>query len=198
MEDTDATIEEIAGQFGSETAEAVRCMTHRANESYESYLVRAKSNPISRLVKISDLIDNSNLSRLPVVTLKDVARQQKYNRSLRFMMTCCTFFQDSAEAAGNEMNLEIVKEYDNGVPPFDGGKRRLYRCRKCGCFIFSQFSEHGFSGADGCYAGFYPVANITEADRINAACDPLPKASMINGRYLQCTNGKYQWFGAND
>lgn len=87
VEDTDTTVEDIAAAFGADTAHAVSCMTHREDEAYEDYLVRAKSDPVARLVKISDLIDNSNLSRLPEVTLKDVERQAKYNRALHFMMT---------------------------------------------------------------------------------------------------------------
>ena len=86
VEDTAVTPAQIAELFGPATAEAVRCMTHGADEPYEAYLIRAKSNPVSRAVKISDLIDNSNLSRLPVVSLRDVERQAKYNRALRFML----------------------------------------------------------------------------------------------------------------
>ena len=62
-------------------------MTHREGVSYEDYLTRVKSDPVARPVKISDLIDNSDLSRLPHVTLRDVERQAKYNRALQYMMT---------------------------------------------------------------------------------------------------------------
>lgn len=62
-------------------------MTHREDEAYDDYVARAKSDPVARMVKISDLIDNSNLSRLPQVTLKDVDRQAKYNRALHFLLT---------------------------------------------------------------------------------------------------------------
>ena len=48
--------------------------------------MRVKANPIARAVKISDLIDNSNLSRLPSVTMKDVKRQEKYNKALQFLL----------------------------------------------------------------------------------------------------------------
>ena len=37
-------------------------------------------------VKIADLIDNRNLSRLDVVTLKDVQRQRKYNDALMYLL----------------------------------------------------------------------------------------------------------------
>lgn len=44
------------------------------------------ANPMARQVKISDLIDNRNLSRIPHVTLKDVERQKKYNKALKKLL----------------------------------------------------------------------------------------------------------------
>lgn len=86
VEDTDTTVDDIADMFGADTAAAVDAVTHREDESWSDYLARAKANPIARAVKIADLIDNSNLSRLAVVTARDVERAAKYNRALYFMM----------------------------------------------------------------------------------------------------------------
>ena len=87
VEDTDLTLGEIEIQFGSGTAEAVDAVSRRDGEKWEDYLKRAKKNPVARQVKISDLIDNSNLSRIPHVTLRDVERQKKYNKALKFMLS---------------------------------------------------------------------------------------------------------------
>ena len=86
-EDTGVSLETIAALFGSDTAEAVDAVTHREGEDYMDYVRRAGRHPISRLVKISDLIDNSNLGRLKTVTAKDVARQRKYNDALTLLVT---------------------------------------------------------------------------------------------------------------
>lgn len=86
VEDTGVTLDDIAREFGKDTASAVEAMTHRPNEQYMDYVKRAGDHPISRMVKMSDLIDNSNLSRLPVVTIKDVERQRKYNDALAYLM----------------------------------------------------------------------------------------------------------------
>ena len=86
VEDTDCTVEEIARQFGPETAAAVDAISRREGESWEAYLARVKENPTARKVKISDLIDNSNLSRLGEVTMKDVKRQERYNRALQELL----------------------------------------------------------------------------------------------------------------
>ena len=86
VEDTALTLGEIEAQFGAETAAAVDAISRREGEAWEDYLARVKANPVARRVKISDLIDNSNLSRLPRVTLKDVDRQARYNAALRALM----------------------------------------------------------------------------------------------------------------
>ena len=86
VEDTDVTLARIEAEFGPETAAAVDAVSRRKGESWADYLVRVKANPVAKAVKISDLIDNSNLSRIPHVTLKDVKRQKKYNRALFFLM----------------------------------------------------------------------------------------------------------------
>lgn len=44
-------------------------------------------NELGREVKISDLIDNSNLSRMENVTLEDVQRQRKYNDALMYLLS---------------------------------------------------------------------------------------------------------------
>lgn len=87
VEDTDLTIADVEHIFGTETARAVDAITHREDEPWERYLMRVKENSIARQVKISDLIDNSNLSRLPTITMRDVKRQAKYNAALQYLMT---------------------------------------------------------------------------------------------------------------
>lgn len=86
VEDTDISMDTIRTEFGNETASAVEAITHRKGESWSDYLSRARANEISRAVKIADLIDNSNLSRLKKITPKDVIRQAKYNRALYYLM----------------------------------------------------------------------------------------------------------------
>ena len=86
VEDTGLTLREIENAFGPETAAAVDAVSRRPGEEWEDYLRRVKQNEVARKVKISDLIDNSNLSRIPAVTLRDVDRQLKYNQALRYLM----------------------------------------------------------------------------------------------------------------
>ena len=86
MEDTGLSREEIAAEFGPLTAEAVALLTRREGEDYLAYAARVKENEAARAVKIADLIDNSNLTRLPQVTLQDAERQRRYNEALRLLL----------------------------------------------------------------------------------------------------------------
>ena len=105
VEDTGYTLAQAEAQFGPETAAALDAVSRRPLEEWNQYLIRVKEHPVAKLVKISDLIDNSNLSRLNAVTLKDVERQAKYNRALRFLMT-----ENAAEVI-------VEKERQHGKEP---------------------------------------------------------------------------------
>ena len=86
VEDTNISVLEIAERFGSETAAAVDAISRREGEAWSDYIDRVAINPVARQVKISDLIDNSNLSRIPHVTMKDVKRQARYNKALNKLL----------------------------------------------------------------------------------------------------------------
>jgi len=49
---------DILALFGESIHEAVFALTRQDGESYEDFIQRAKSNPISRRVKIADIKDN--------------------------------------------------------------------------------------------------------------------------------------------
>lgn len=62
--------------------DAVEALTHREGESYDDFIVRAAANDLARGVKLEDLFDNCDLSRLPHKTPDDFARLQKYKRAI--------------------------------------------------------------------------------------------------------------------
>ena len=51
-------------------------------EPYEAYVLRAGSNPIGRAVKLADLADNMDRSRLAQITAKDEERLARYARAV--------------------------------------------------------------------------------------------------------------------
>ncbi len=88
VEDAGITIEQIKVMFGLHTAAAVLAMTHNKAEDYFVYVRRIKSNRVARAVKIADLIDNLNLSRILAVrkiTSEDAKRVAKYARALNIL-----------------------------------------------------------------------------------------------------------------
>lgn len=88
MEDTFVSEETIRNLFGDEIADACMAMTHFDGEPYLDYVRRAIQNPIARDVKRADLDNNMDLSRLPVVTQKDLDRlEKKYKPALELLDT---------------------------------------------------------------------------------------------------------------
>lgn len=61
---------------------AVDALTKRAGEDNEAYLARVLANPLAVRVKIADLRDNMDLSRIAQPSGKDLARLEKYKRML--------------------------------------------------------------------------------------------------------------------
>ena len=85
VEDSEISISDIENCFGHEIACAIEAITRKKGEEWEDYLLRVKKNDLARRVKINDLLDNSNLTRLTVITFSDILRQQKYNKALMFL-----------------------------------------------------------------------------------------------------------------
>lgn len=86
VEDTYTSLAQVKDAFGPEIGAAVDAITRLPSEQYSDYIRRVGENPMARAVKIADLIDNSNLSRLSAVTMEDVKRQHKYNRALTYLL----------------------------------------------------------------------------------------------------------------
>lgn len=83
VEDCGWTLDQLRAEgFPEPVVEAVDAVTRRDGETYEDFVLRAKLHPIGRRVKLADLADNSDLSRLPEVTPRDQARLEKYRRAM--------------------------------------------------------------------------------------------------------------------
>lgn len=72
--------------FPDEVVEAVKLLSHLdKHEPYLDYIKRVKENPIARKVKMADLYHNMDLSRLDVVTEKDLKRKEKYMKAIAIL-----------------------------------------------------------------------------------------------------------------
>lgn len=83
VEDCGWTAEKLRDEGFSESVVAgVLSVTRVEPETYEEFVLRAGANPIGRKVKLADLADNSDLSRLQGVTDRDRMRLEKYRRAI--------------------------------------------------------------------------------------------------------------------
>ena len=79
LEDAGITIEFLRERgYSEEVLRALDALTRRAGESYAEFIERAAGNPLARRVKLADLADNMDASRLPDVTEKDRERLARY------------------------------------------------------------------------------------------------------------------------
>lgn len=86
VEDTDWTFESLRKEgFPDDLLEALKAVTKQDREDYEQFVRRSAANPLAKRVKIADLEDNMDLTRMPEVSEKDVPRLQKYVKSWHFL-----------------------------------------------------------------------------------------------------------------
>ncbi|WP_260962747.1 GTP pyrophosphokinase [Pseudomonas citri] len=87
VEDGDVTLDELRALGIPETAvTAIDCLSKRPGEAYEQFIARIRPNPLATKVKIADIRDNLDLTRLPVVRDKDLERAAKYHRALLYLL----------------------------------------------------------------------------------------------------------------
>ena len=84
VEDSPWTIEQLAAEgFSPDIVEAVDAMTRREGEDYFDFVGRAAANPLARIVKRADLLDNMDRTRLKrEPTERDQERLAKYRVAL--------------------------------------------------------------------------------------------------------------------
>ncbi|CEO77824.1 HD domain-containing protein [Streptococcus pneumoniae] len=88
IEDTTLTLLDLKKEgFSKNIIEAVDILTKKKGQDYQSYLNLVKTNELARVVKLADLRHNSDLTRLPLITEKDLERNKKYSSAIRFLRT---------------------------------------------------------------------------------------------------------------
>ena len=88
IEDTAYTLEDLQKMNFPETViQAVNLLTHSPEENYTDYLLHLKENPLARMVKLADLQHNSDLSRLDVISERDLKRHEKYQKANELLLS---------------------------------------------------------------------------------------------------------------
>ena len=85
VEDSNWTFEALLAEgFSIEVIDALKSVTKNSDdEGYDSFIQRAIRNPIGRKVKIADLRDNLDVTRIPDIGEKDLQRISKYKKALK-------------------------------------------------------------------------------------------------------------------
>lgn len=73
--------------FSEAVLSAIESVTKVPGESYEDFVERAAQNPIGRVVKLADLEENSDLSRIASPSWEDLERVEKYRRAIGRLRT---------------------------------------------------------------------------------------------------------------
>ncbi|MCG8606954.1 GTP pyrophosphokinase [bacterium] len=87
VEDSDMTLDDLRKEgFDEETVMAIDCLTKRDGEAYMQYIERVKPDPLAVKVKLADLEDNIDPTRIPVDQPLDGARLARYHEARRVLM----------------------------------------------------------------------------------------------------------------
>ncbi|PYB76117.1 MULTISPECIES: bifunctional (p)ppGpp synthetase/guanosine-3',5'-bis(diphosphate) 3'-pyrophosphohydrolase [Pseudomonas] len=88
LEDTPLTLADLAREgFPLKILAALLALSRREGESYEAFVIRLGVDPLARQVKLADLADNSDLSRIPCPGPADVARLCRYQQASAYLQT---------------------------------------------------------------------------------------------------------------
>jgi len=86
IEDSEITSKDLLSEgFSTTVVEAVVTLSKSQGISYEKYIEGVADNPLARIVKLADLKDNSDLSRIPNPTERDFKRLKKYQKTRQFL-----------------------------------------------------------------------------------------------------------------
>jgi hypothetical protein len=82
VEDTDISLDYLRDQgFSEEVLSALDALTRRDGETYDEYISRIVKNKIASHVKLCDLCDNTDLSRIKNPSAVDYERVKKYRKA---------------------------------------------------------------------------------------------------------------------
>jgi hypothetical protein len=93
VEDSEVSFNDLGNiGFSDAVVDALKAVTklpaeEGSDEGYQAFVKRAGANPIARRVKIADLMDNLDVTRLEEISEKDSRRISKYLGALRYLVS---------------------------------------------------------------------------------------------------------------
>jgi hypothetical protein len=132
VEDCGITLDELRERgFPEAVVEAVEALTKRSDEhgpdGYFDFVERAGRNDIARAVKLADITDNMDLSRIESPTEKDFARVKRYRKARKLLEAMGRERQEKRLAAPTILPLQsdlTVEQVEAACP----GSRPIIAC----------------------------------------------------------------------
>lgn len=75
----------VRAKFPEAVIDLIAILTHLDDETYDEYIKRVSCYPEATKIKLADLRDNSNITRLKGLRKKDFDRLEKYHRSYVYL-----------------------------------------------------------------------------------------------------------------
>lgn len=86
VEDTNWTFEDLKNEgFSEEIIDVLKCLTKKKGEAYPLFIRRIAQNPIATRIKMNDLEDNMDITRLKEITDKDYMRIVEYHSAYNYL-----------------------------------------------------------------------------------------------------------------
>lgn len=86
IEDTDVTLEDLRAEGASEEIlEAMDLLTRKEGEKYWDYIKKLSISKLASRVKMGDLIQNMDLSRLKTLAPEDIKRTERYKTVFEYL-----------------------------------------------------------------------------------------------------------------
>ena len=160
-EDSDITLDDLKRQgFSENVLAAVDAMTHREGETYMDFIKRLSVNEIARHVKIQDIRNNMDLSRIPSPTDADFARIEKYKKAYAILTEGLVRSDGTSDVLTEREILHAASQfrlnddsgiisgkesgYDHSLTP-EESKERIRRMKE---EILKRLEELGYGTAD--------------------------------------------------
>ena len=125
IEDTAVTLEDLrTAGFKEEIIDALSALTKHKNETYDDFINRVIQNQLACRVKLADISDNMNLSRIPNPSQEDYQRVEKYSRAADKIVNSLAAFTDDSYITSKEI-LKITTPNEVTVAAFEEGERML-------------------------------------------------------------------------
>jgi (p)ppGpp synthase/HD superfamily hydrolase len=78
IEDTEWTLDHLRKEgFSDRIVDLVDLLSRRELETYDEFIERLRTDPVAVKVKLADLEDNMDITRLPEITEKDISRLKR-------------------------------------------------------------------------------------------------------------------------